>query len=97
MNQAQSTACSKGALERSHRFMRTNFEPGRSFANELDYQAQLDAWCNQANQRVHRTLRCRPIDRLASERERDAVAARGAARHRPALGGARPATALPAL
>jgi transposase len=88
---------SKGALERSHRFMRTNFEPGRSFANELDYQAQLDAWCNQANQRVHRTLRCRPIDRLASERERDAVAARGAARHRPALGGARPATALPAL
>jgi hypothetical protein len=26
----------KGALERSHRFMRTNFEPGRSFANKLD-------------------------------------------------------------
>src|SRR5262249_10084797 len=26
----------KGMLERSHRFMRTNFEPGRRFANELD-------------------------------------------------------------
>jgi len=30
---------SKGALERWHRFMRTNFEPARAFANELDYQA----------------------------------------------------------
>jgi hypothetical protein len=61
---------SKGALERSHRFMRTSFEPARRFANELDYQAQLDAWCDRANGRVHRTLRCRPIDRLAAERER---------------------------
>jgi transposase len=60
----------KGALERSHRFMRTNFEPGRSFANELDYQAQLDAWCDKANGRIHRTLRCRPSERLAAERER---------------------------
>jgi transposase len=60
----------KGALERSHRFMRTNFEPGRSFANELDYQLQLDAWCDKANGRIHRTLRCRPVERLALERER---------------------------
>jgi transposase len=61
---------SKGALERSHRFMRTNFEPARSFASELDYQAQLDAWTERANERVHRTLRCRPAERLAEERER---------------------------
>ncbi len=27
----------KGALERSHRFMRSNFEPGRVFANHLDF------------------------------------------------------------
>jgi transposase len=60
----------KGALERSHRFMRTSFEPGRSFANELDYQAQLDAWGDKANRRIHRTLRCRPIERLAEERKR---------------------------
>jgi transposase len=60
----------KGALERSHRFMRTSFEPGRSFANELDYQAQLDGWCDKANGRIHRTLRCRPTERLAEERKR---------------------------
>lgn len=65
-----SDAQAKGALERSHRFMRTNFEPGRSFANELDYQAQLDDWCERANQRTHRTLRAVPAERLAEERER---------------------------
>jgi transposase len=59
----------KGALERSHRFMRTNFEPGRSFANELDYQLQLDAWCAKVNARVHRTTRAVVSERLAAERE----------------------------
>ena len=33
----------KGQLERSHRFMRSNFEPGRVFANHLDFQDRLDA------------------------------------------------------
>jgi hypothetical protein len=60
----------KGALERSHRFMRTNFEPGRSFANELDYQHQLDAWCDKVNARVHRTTRAVVAERLVAERER---------------------------
>ena len=60
----------KGALERSHRFMRTNFEPGRSFANELDYQLQLDEWCEKVNGRVHRTTRAVVAERLAAERER---------------------------
>src|SRR5213595_1223554 len=59
----------KGALERSHRFMRTNFEPGRSFANEFDYQHQLDAWTEKVNQRVHRTTRAVVAERLAVERE----------------------------
>jgi transposase len=59
----------KGALERSHRFMRTNFEPGRSFANELDYQHQLDQWCEKVNARVHRTTRAVVAERLAAERE----------------------------
>lgn len=58
----------KGALERSHRFMRTNFEPGRSFANELDYQLQFDAWCDKVNQRVHRSTRAVVCERLAEER-----------------------------
>src|SRR6185295_9236060 len=44
-------------------------EPGRQFANELDFQLQLDTWFSErANPRVHRTLRCRPIDRLIEER-----------------------------
>jgi hypothetical protein len=60
----------KGALERSHRFMRTNFEPGRGFANELDYQLQLDSWCEKVNARVHRTTRAVVAERLAAERER---------------------------
>jgi hypothetical protein len=60
----------KGALERAHRFMRTNFEPARRFANHLDYQAQLDAWTEKANARKHRTTRAVPAERLASERER---------------------------
>jgi transposase len=60
----------KGALERSHRFMRTNFEPGRRFANELDYQLQLDQWCAKVNARVHRTTRAVVSERLADERAR---------------------------
>jgi transposase len=60
----------KGALERSHRFMRTNFEPGRSFANEVDYQLQLDGWCEKVNARVHRTTRAVVAERLAQEHER---------------------------
>jgi transposase len=57
----------KGQLERSHRFMRTSFEPGRVFANHLDYQDRLDAWTEKANGRVHRTVRAVPAERLAEE------------------------------
>ena len=60
----------KGALERSHRFMRSNFVPGRSFANPLDFQLQLDGWCERVNRRVHRTTRAVPVERLAEERDR---------------------------
>ena len=60
----------KGALERSHRFMRSNFEPGRVFANNLDFQDRLDAWTVKANGRVHRTVRAVPAERLAEEKTR---------------------------
>ena len=60
----------KGALERSHRFMRSNFLPGRSFANPVDFQLQLDGWCDRVNRRVHRTTRSVPVERLAEERQR---------------------------
>jgi len=60
----------KGLLERSHRFMRSNFESGRRFANEADFQLQFDGWCDKVNQRVHRTVRAVPAERAAQERER---------------------------
>ena len=59
----------KGVVERLQGYLETNFEPGRSFANELDYQLQLDRWFAKVNARTHKTLRCRPADRLAEERE----------------------------
>ena len=67
---AQGDAQAKGVLERSHRFLRTNFLPGRCFANELDFQGQFDGWCEKANGRVHRTTRTVPTERLVAERER---------------------------
>jgi len=58
----------KGVVERVQGYMETNFEPGRRFANHLDFQLQLDDWFARANARTHKTLRCRPVDRLAEER-----------------------------
>ena len=60
----------KGCVERLQDFLERSFEPGRIFANELDFQAQLDTWFDQrANARVHKTLKARPLDRLIEERE----------------------------
>jgi transposase len=59
----------KGALERSHRFLHGNFEAGRRFANHLDFQDQLDRWCERINARKHRSTREVVAERLASERQ----------------------------
>jgi transposase len=59
----------KGAVERLQGYAETNFEPGRTFANELDFQEQLDDWFTKVNGRTHRTLRARPVERLATELE----------------------------
>jgi len=59
----------KGVVERLQGYFETNFEPGRRFANHLDFQLQLDAWFGKANARAHRTLRARPVDRLGEELE----------------------------
>jgi hypothetical protein len=60
----------KGIVERLQDFAERSFEPGRVFANELDCQLQLDDWFeHRANARTHKTLRCRPVDRLAEERD----------------------------
>jgi transposase len=60
----------KGMLERLHDFIERSFEPGRRFANELDFQHQLERWfCERANPRLHRGIRAVPAERLALERE----------------------------
>jgi len=62
---------SKGILERSHRFLRSNFEPGRSFASPEHFQSCLDEWFEQrANTRLHRGIRAVPAERLAEEVQR---------------------------
>jgi transposase len=60
----------KGALERSHRFLHGNFEAGRRFANHVDFQDQLDGWCDRINARTHRSTRAVVAERLVEERER---------------------------
>lgn len=59
----------KGAVERLQGYAETNFEPGRRFANEVDFQEQLDGWFQKVNARTHKTLRARPVDRLAEEQQ----------------------------
>jgi len=61
-------AQAKGALERDHRFFHGNFEAGRRFANQLDFQAQLDGWCERINARKHRSTRQVVSERLDEER-----------------------------
>src|SRR5262245_39675010 len=89
-------AQAKGVLERSHRFMRTNFESGRRFANPLDFQLQLDGWCDRVNGRVHRTHPRRPGRAAGRGAAADAAAAGPVARLRPPPGPARSAAAISA-
>jgi hypothetical protein len=65
---ARGDAEAKGVVERVQQFMETSFEPGRLFAGPADFQTQMDSWFDgRANGRVHKTLRVRPMDRLADE------------------------------
>jgi transposase len=58
----------KGMVERAIRFLETSFLPGRAFDEVEDFNAQLGDWLVIANNRVHRTLRCRPSDRIGEDR-----------------------------
>ncbi len=59
----------KGVVERLQGFAETNFEPGRSFANELDFADQLAHWFARANARTHRTTKKVPAAQLLLERQ----------------------------
>jgi len=58
----------KGLVERANGYLETSFLPGRTFASPADFNAQLKAWLVRANQRHHRALGCRPVDRIDADR-----------------------------
>jgi len=59
----------KGLVERANRYLETSFLPGRRFDDVDDFNAQLTGWLATANRRQHRTLRCRPADRIVEDRQ----------------------------
>ena len=82
-------AQAKGCVERLQGYLETNFEPGRRFANELDFQLQLDAWFEKANA-PHAQDAARAPDRPAGRGARgDAAAARAASPTSTAAGWSR--------
>jgi transposase len=58
----------KGLVERANGYLETSFLPGRSFSSPMDFTAQVGQWLTRANQRHHRRLGCRPIDRWEADR-----------------------------
>jgi transposase len=59
----------KGLVERNNGYYETSFLPGRSFTSPADFNAQFSDWlASRANQRQHRALGCRPIDRWEADR-----------------------------
>lgn len=58
----------KGLVERANRYLETSFLPGRTFEGIVDFNDQLARWLIKANGRQHRTLRCRPVDRIVEDR-----------------------------
>jgi transposase len=58
---------SKGIVERSNGFFETSFMPGRDFASPGDFDAQFTDWLTNANARIVRTIKTRPIDRLDAD------------------------------
>jgi transposase len=59
---------SKGLVERANGYLETSFLPGRTFTSPADFNAQLQQWLVLANQRRHRALGCRPVDRIDADR-----------------------------
>jgi transposase len=58
----------KGLVERANGYLETSFLPGRTFSSPADFNEQLAAFLVRANARLHRTIGCRPIDRLEADR-----------------------------
>jgi hypothetical protein len=58
---------SKGIVERRNGFFETSFMPGRRFASPGDFNAQFTGWLQRANDRVVRTIKARPADRIDAD------------------------------
>jgi transposase len=58
----------KGLVERANGYLETSFLPGRRFTSPADFNSQLTDWVERANNRQHRVLGCRPVDRIAADR-----------------------------
>ena len=58
----------KGLVERANGYLETSFLPGRRFGSAHDFNAQLTNWLARANNRQHRVLGCRPVDRWDADR-----------------------------
>ncbi|MDD7969463.1 IS21 family transposase [Actinomycetospora lemnae] len=59
----------KGLVERANKYLETSFLPGRGFSSPGDFNGQLGVWLARANQRHHRRLGCRPLDRWKADRD----------------------------
>ena len=59
---------SKGIVERRNGFFETSFMPGREFDSPADFNEQFTSWIENANRRVVRTLKARPIDLVDADR-----------------------------
>lgn len=57
----------KGLVERANGYLETSFLPGRAFGSPQDFNDQMADWLGKANQRHHRRIECRPIDRLHAD------------------------------
>lgn len=57
----------KGIIERAHDYLERSFLPGRTFTGPADFNAQLQAWLDEVNQRRRRVLGCAPVERVAAD------------------------------
>jgi hypothetical protein len=61
-------AQTKGKVESGVKYFRRNFLPGRTFVDDLDFDAQLAEWVSTiADVRIHGTTHERPCDRFTRE------------------------------
>ena len=63
----------KGAVEALVKWVKGNFLPGRTFADDADLCVQAVHWQNEANTRPSAATGCPPLDRLAEEAQSGGV------------------------